>query len=80
MLKRHRVTDITQQNDNSSASGPIDKFTVPGTFPAAKSKFNPEEYKKILILWMVKHNISFIQVENREFQNLQTYGQSLGAK
>jgi hypothetical protein len=77
LLKEHQITEHGRKKEN--VTGPIDKFMGSNNFTTKKSEFNPEMFKQILLIWMVKHNISFIEVENEEFRNLQKYGQSLGA-
>ena len=77
MLKEHQITEHGRKKEN--VTGLIDKFMGSNIFTTKKSEFNPEMFKQILLIWMVKHNISFIEVENEEFRNLQKYGQTLGA-
>jgi hypothetical protein len=54
--------------------GPIDKFTG-NAYKSNhyKPKFDPETFKRLLITWITKQNISFQQVENIEFRKLQHY-------
>ena len=55
-------------------AGPMDKFTSKAyKSNHYKPKFNSETFKRLLITWITKQNISFQQVENNEFRNLQHY-------
>ena len=62
MLKEHQITEHGRKKEN--VTGPIDKFMGSNNFTTKRSEFNPEMFKQILLIWMVKHNISFTEVEN----------------